>query len=92
MTKDQTLSIVSRVAAAMIGGYAVSYYAAAAMSVLLPMVRSEAVVTSILLGIVIFAAAIMWVFSASSAKQAWLVLLVLTVILAAVAYLPGLLS
>ena len=88
--KEQTLSIVSRIAAAAIGGYAVSYYAAAVLSVLLPMARSEAAVTSMLTGLVVFAVAIMWVFNASSASKAWLVLLVLTALFAAIAHLPSL--
>ncbi|MCS3903710.1 apolipoprotein N-acyltransferase [Methylohalomonas lacus] len=86
------MSLASRIAAALFGGYAVAYFAAAALAVILPLVRSEAAVTAMLLGLLVYAAAVMWVFSARSAAHAWLVLLIIAAVCAAVAYLPGMLS
>ncbi len=84
------LPLMSRIAGALFGGYALSYFAAAAMAVWLPIARSEAAVIAMLSGLLVYAAAIMWVFSARSASRAWLVLFAITVPCAVAAYLPGL--
>lgn len=88
----QVISLTSRIAAALFGGYALTYFSAAVLAKLLPVARSEAVVIALLSGLIIYAAAIMWVFSASSARRAWLGLMFIAAVSAAIAYLPGMLS
>ena len=66
------LGIVSRTLAALVGGYGLASLAAAACAVTLPMARSDAVLTGMMLGLVVQAAAAIWVFSAESAARAWL--------------------
>lgn len=97
MNGTRTLSVsrvglISRIAAALFGGYALAYCASAALAVLLPVPRSEAVVIAVLTGLLIYASAIMWVFSARTAARAWLVLLLLILPCAVVIWLPGILT
>lgn len=91
-TSSARMSLFSRIAAALFGGYALTYYAAAALAVLLPVPRSEAVVIAVLTGLLIYASAIMWTFSARTAARAWLVLLLLVLPCAVVTWLPGILT
>lgn len=66
------LGVASRTLAALFGGYGLAGLAAAACAVTLPMARSDAVVTGMMVGLVVQAAAAIWVFSAGSAVRAWL--------------------
>lgn len=69
------LSLLSRVAAAALGGYALSAIAASALALLLPGPRSEGVLWMSMGSFAIFTAAVLWVFAARSAGRAWLGLL-----------------
>ena len=68
------LPLVSRIVAAVLGGYAL----AALTSVALPMERGEAVLTGMMLSFIVYATAVIWVFAASSALRAWAGLLVVS--------------
>lgn len=83
---NHQLAVISRISAALFGGYALSYFAAGALAVVLPAARSEAAVIAMLIGLLIYAAAIMWVFSARSALRAWLVLGVITLVCVAITH------
>lgn len=89
---DNVVPLISRIAAALFGGYAFSYFAAAALAIVLPVARSEAAVIAMLSGLSIYAVVIMWVFSARSATRAWSGLLISTLFCAAIVYLPGMLA
>ena len=89
MQTREITAIASRMAAALFGGYALAYFAAAALAVILPAPRSEAAVIAMLTGLLIYTAAVMWVFSARSASRAWLGLVVSTSICVVVVYVPG---
>lgn len=89
MSRSRTVSVISRVLAAAVGGYAFAYFAAAALAVLLPVVRSEAAVIAMLTGLLFYAGAIMWVFNARSATHAWLGLAGITLVCVVLTYLPG---
>lgn len=65
------MDIVSRVAAAAVGGYALSSAAAVCLALLLPMLRSEAVLAGTMASFVVYVCAVLWVFAASSATHAW---------------------
>ncbi len=66
------LGVASRTLAALFGGYGLASLAAAVCAVALPMARSDAVLTGMMVGLVVQAAAAIWVFSAGCAAKAWL--------------------
>ncbi len=89
-----TRLVVSRTAAAVLGGYVVTYWAGAAVAkmtiewgLLSPV---DAGMLSGLVQLVVYVAAIIWVCAAASMKKAWLVLAVLTTLLVGITVLlPG---
>jgi hypothetical protein len=90
-----TRLVVSRTAAAVLGGYAVTYWAGAAVAKMAIewglLGRVDAGMFSGLVQLVVYVAVIIWVCAAASMKKAWLVLAVLTALLAGIAeLLPGL--
>lgn len=66
------LEVLSRVVAAVIGGYALSAATAICLALLLPMARAEAVLAGTMLSFVIYVSAALWVFAAASATRAWI--------------------
>ena len=66
------LGVASRTLAALLGGYGLASLAAAACAVTLPMERSDAVLTGMMVGLTVQAVAAIWVFAADSATKAWL--------------------
>jgi hypothetical protein len=86
--------VVSRVAAAVLGGYAVTYWAGAAVAKLAIewnlMGPTDAGMFSGLVQLVVYVAAIIGVCAAASMKKAWWILTALTALLAGIAVLmPG---
>lgn len=77
--------IALRVAVAIIGGYALANIAAILLSYLLPMPKSDAVMTGILMSFAIYTGAIIWVFAVRSVKKAWLGLVAPSLVLGALA-------
>ncbi len=77
--------IALRVIAAIIGGYTLANIAAIFLSYLLPMPKSDTVMTGILVSFAIYTGAIMWVFAVRSAHKAWLGLAVPSLVLGALA-------
>ena len=69
------IDILSRIAAAVVGGYALSAATAVCLALLLPMMRSEAVLTGTMVSFVVYVCVAIWVFAASSAGRAWIGLL-----------------
>ena len=80
-----TRLVVSRVAAAVLGGYVVTYWAGAAVAKMAIewnlLSRVDAGMFSGLVQLVVYVAAIIWVCAAASMKKAWLVLAALTALL-----------
>lgn len=64
--------VLSRALAAVVGGYAAANAVAIGLAQVLPMSRGDAVMTGILLTYLVYAAAVIWVFAARSARRAWL--------------------
>lgn len=67
--------LFSRIAAALLGGYALAALASVAM-LALPMSKTQAVLTGMLASFIIYAGAVIWVFAVRSALRAWAGLLV----------------
>jgi len=65
------MRILSRVAAAILGGFIFASAVVAALPLLLPGSRVEWVLWSTLLGFALWTAAVVWVFAARSATRAW---------------------
>ena len=79
--------IACRVFVAILGGYALANIAGILLSYLLPMPKSDAVMTGILLSFAIHTGAIMWVFAVQSLHKAWLGLVAPSLLLGALALL-----
>lgn len=86
------LSVSSRVAAAIVGGYAVAMLVSIAISRLMPTSRAESVGTGMLLSFAIYASAVVWVFAARTATRAWTGLLIAMAVAAAVWWFAGALA
>lgn len=71
-----TTSIISRVVAATVGGYLAANLGAIVISYLIPGALANAVGVGLQISFLIYACAVLWVFSARSACRAWLGLLV----------------
>jgi hypothetical protein len=89
-----TWLIVSRVTAAVLGGYVVTYWTGAAVAKMAIewdlLSRANAGLFSGLIQLVVYVALIIWVCATASIRKTWLVLTVLTALLAGVAVLtPG---
>ncbi|TWA77601.1 uncharacterized protein DUF3649 [Azospirillum brasilense] len=67
--------LVSRIAAALFGGYALAALASVAV-LALPMSTPQAVLTGEMASFLVYAAAVLWVFAVRSALRAWAGLLV----------------
>ena len=86
--------IVSRVAAAVLGGFVVTYWTGAAVAKMAMewdlMSRADAGTFSGLVQLVVYVALIIWVCAMASMRKAWFILAMLTILLAGVTELtPG---
>ncbi|MCD2513197.1 DUF3649 domain-containing protein [Comamonas endophytica] len=71
----RTVALVSRIVAALLGGYALAALTSLA-ALALPMDKIQGMLTGMLLSFVVYAGAVIWVFAARSARRAWAGLLV----------------
>ena len=78
-------ALLSRIVAAIFGGYALAALASVAV-LALPMSKPQAVLTGMLASFAIYAAAVIWVFAVRSAGRAWAGLLVVAAPLALMAW------
>lgn len=65
------LGVLSRTLAAILGGYALAAASAAFLALALPMERSQAVLTGMLVAIALCACAALWAFATRTALRAW---------------------
>lgn len=77
--------LVSRIVAALLGGYALAALSSIAV-LALPMSKPQAVLTGQLASFAIYAGAVIWVFAVRSARKAWVGLIVVAVPLALAAW------
>jgi len=62
--------LASRIVAALFGGYALGALTSVA-ALVLPASRPQSILTGMMLGLLVYAGAVIWVFSARSAGRAW---------------------
>jgi hypothetical protein len=72
--------LISRIVAALFGGYAVAALSSVAV-LALPMSKPQAVLTGMLASFIIYAGAVIWVFAVRSATKAWVGLMVVAAVL-----------
>lgn len=77
--------LMSRIAAALLGGYALAALSSVAV-LALPISKPQAVLTGMLASFLIYAGAVIWVFAVRSARRAWAGLLIVAAPLLAVAW------
>jgi hypothetical protein len=63
-------ALISRIVAAILGGYALAALASLA-ALALPISRPQAVLTGMLASFAVYAGAVVWVFAVRSARRAW---------------------
>ena len=78
-------NVSSRVLAAALGGYGLTYAFTACVTLLLPLSKSEAVLTAAMLSFILYTGAILWAFAASTPLRAWIGLFAPAAICAAIA-------
>ncbi|MEG2806177.1 DUF3649 domain-containing protein [Stenotrophomonas sp.] len=66
------LGVLSRSLAAIVGGYALAATCSMFLAAALPMARSQAVLTGMLVAIVLCACAALWAFATRTALRAWI--------------------
>ena len=64
--------VLSRTAAAVLGGYTLANLGGVALASAWPMARAEATMAALLLSFALYAAAVVWAFASRSAWRAWL--------------------
>lgn len=69
-------ALLSRVAAAVLGGYVLVSSATVFLSYLFPTERAEAVLAATLLSYAVYTGAVIWVFAVKTLRRAWLGLIV----------------
>ncbi|KDN97378.1 DUF3649 domain-containing protein [Pseudomonas donghuensis] len=76
------LAVTSRSLAAVFGGYLLAAMASICITLLLPVPRAEAVISGMMLSFLFYLVAFLWCFACRSAWQAWLGVLVPSLVLA----------
>lgn len=66
-----TWPTVSRITAAILGGYAFTYAFTAALARVLPLDKVDALISASLLSFAVYTGAILWAFACRSATRAW---------------------
>jgi len=66
------LAVVSRIAAAAVGGYILASLCSITLSELLPLARADAVITGMMLSFLVYAATVIACFACRTATRAWL--------------------
>ena len=77
--------LISRVIAALFGGYALAALSSVAV-LALPLSKPQAVLTGMLASFLIYAGAVIWVFAVRSALKAWAGLIIVAVALLPLAW------
>lgn len=84
-----SLLLLSRVAAAVLGGYALASATAIFLASVLPASRAEGVVAGMQLSFVVYTVAVIWAFSPVSLARAWAGLLLPATVLAGLGWSLG---
>lgn len=81
------LAISLQALAAIFGGYLLASASTLFLSAILPLSKTEAVITASLFSFVVYPLAIIWVYARQDVKRAWLGMLVPSLVLIAIAWL-----
>jgi len=87
----QPWPVISRVLAAIFGGYLFTYCLTAALARLLPLAKPDAVIAATLAAFAVYTLVILWAFGCRSAWRAWAILLP-TLPLAVIGFWPQLMA
>ncbi|MDP4025657.1 iron transporter [Methylobacterium sp. NEAU 140] len=87
ITAGARAAVAARVAVAVLGGYAVAAAATACLALALPLAPADATTTATMLSFAVYAAAVLWAFSARRLAAAALGLLAPALALGALAWL-----
>lgn len=82
-SRGAALALLSRIAAAILGGYALTAAFVIFLGAVLPLPKGQAVLAGSLASFALYTAAIVWVFAVANLKRVWLGLLLPAVVLAA---------
>lgn len=81
MPLSYRLSVTSRCLAAVFGGYVLAALVSVCFTLLAPMSRAEAVISGMMLSFLFYLVAFLWCFASRSALQAWLGVLLPSLVL-----------
>ena len=80
-SRSPALMLLSRTAAAILGGYALAAAAVIFLGAILPLPKGQAILAASLASFAVYTAAIVWVFAVQDNRRAWLGLLLPAVVL-----------
>ena len=80
-SRRPALILLSRTAAAILGGYALAAAAVIFLGAILPLPKGQAILAASLASFAVYTAAIVWVFAVQDNRRAWLGLLLPAVVL-----------
>lgn len=63
--------MLSRIIAAIVGGYGFTYAFTAALARVLPVNKVDALISATLLSFAVYTSAVLWAFACRSARRAW---------------------
>ena len=84
---SKPVAISLQALAAILGGYLLASASTLFLSAVLPLSKTEAVITASLFSFVVYPLAIIWVYARQDVKRAWLGMVVPSVILVTIAWL-----
>ncbi|MBM7062630.1 hypothetical protein JQX08_18095 [Pseudomonas sp. UL073] len=87
--RGYALALFSRVAAAILGGYALTAASVIFLGALIPLPKSQAVLAASLASFAVYTAALVWAFVAERLRTLWLSLLLPAAVLAGLGLLLG---
>jgi hypothetical protein len=69
--QNENVAVISRVIAAIVGGYVLSNLLSIILSYLLPGSPAEGVMTAMVVSFAVYGAVVIWVYSVKSLQQVW---------------------
>lgn len=87
LSRAYRLAVASRVVAAALGGYALTSAATVLLALVWPAPQTQAMLWASMLSFAIYSVVVIWVFMARSATRAWVGVVSITAVLAALAWL-----
>lgn len=70
-TTNFSWEMLSRIVAAIVGGYGFTYAFTAALARVLPVDKVDALISATLLSFAVYTGAVLWAFACRSARRAW---------------------